>query len=96
MNSFITLLLGLLIGVFPFKRITIVYSSEIAGLLQPQKATWINPDFPPLIGNAASLKTFVENLKDSLKRDGCQLFSLMRVGFWAETLWVEEQILKNQ
>lgn len=45
-------------GIF---TLSILHINDLHGALQPTRATYINPDFPPTTGNMASIKTIVDN-----------------------------------
>ncbi len=60
MNFF---LLSIFLVAGPYLRIDVAFTGEVAGMLAPRYATWINPNFPPLLGGAASLKTFLDEAR---------------------------------
>ena len=75
MNAWI---LGVLLaaGAPNLVQVDLVFTGEIAGLFQVREARWINPDFPPLIGGAASLKTYLDQVRAEAKQDGAAFFLL--------------------
>ncbi|MEW6685047.1 MAG: bifunctional UDP-sugar hydrolase/5'-nucleotidase [Candidatus Edwardsbacteria bacterium] len=53
-----------------FQRLVILHTNDIHGSLEPQGATWINPDFPPELGGAASVATYIKQVRnESLKNN---------------------------
>jgi len=60
MNFF---LLSIFLVAGPYLRVDVAFTGEVAGMLAPRYATWINPNFPPLLGGAASLKTFLDEAR---------------------------------
>ncbi len=58
----------------PYLRIDIAFTGEVAGLLGPRHATWINPNFPPLLGGAASLKTFLDEARAKARQEADTFF----------------------
>ncbi len=55
-------------------QVDIVFTGEMAGLFQVREARWINPDFPPLIGGAASLKTYLDEARAEAQAQGAAFF----------------------
>ncbi|NIA23482.1 MAG: hypothetical protein GWP03_04930 [Proteobacteria bacterium] len=64
---FLLLFLPLFIFADNISDISIIFTGDIQGHLKPEYATYMNPSFPPTIGNAASFIPFLkkERLKDS-------------------------------
>ncbi len=69
-------ILALVLGATNLVRVDLVFTGEIAGQFQVREARWINPDFPPLIGGAASLKTFLDEVREDAHKAGATLFLL--------------------
>jgi 2',3'-cyclic-nucleotide 2'-phosphodiesterase (5'-nucleotidase family) len=55
--------LGGVFGAEPV-RIVIVYTNDIHGGIDPAEATFMDPEFPPLLGGGASLATLVKKMRD--------------------------------
>jgi 5'-nucleotidase len=68
------ILLGLFAGVaFPagrYQHIYIVHTNDIHGGLVPSEGFWLNPDFPPPIGNAAAAVTVIREFREQAKKNG--------------------------
>ncbi len=52
------------------KEIVIIHTNDIRNVLQPREATFINPDFPPVLGGIHSLSTAVKMEKDKALKKG--------------------------
>lgn len=74
----ILLFLCFMIGVTPVK-VEIIHTSNIYGNFGPSKATWINPDFPPVLGGFESLKELVTAEREKAKKNNI-LFLLLDAG----------------
>lgn len=70
----LTILVSILFAV-DTTRIVIVHTNDLENNFGIQKATWINPDFPPLLGGASSFKVFLKKVK---RKDG--VFLLLNGG----------------
>jgi 2',3'-cyclic-nucleotide 2'-phosphodiesterase (5'-nucleotidase family) len=66
--SFILLLLGLL-GFGKRPDLVILYTGNIAGYFEPRPAYWINPNYPPTLGGAASAATAIEQVREEVGED---------------------------
>lgn len=51
-------------------KIDIVYTSDIHGHIDPQGATFLNPQFPPPLGGGASAATYIDNVRAQAKANG--------------------------
>lgn len=60
-------------------KIEIVFTSNIYGNFGKSKATWINPDFPPVLGGFESLYELVKNERELAKKND-MLFLLFDTG----------------
>lgn len=49
--------------------ISILHTNDIHGNIEISKAEYINPEFPPLTGNLASIKTIIKNFKTYINAD---------------------------
>ena len=54
------LILALLSSPQAFDHIYVLYTNDIEGALSPSTAWWMNPYFPPPIGNAPAAATFIQ------------------------------------
>ncbi len=61
------------------KNILILHTNDMRGIFEERPATWINPDFPPPLGGAASLYTAVETER-KLAKDSSYSFLLVDAG----------------
>ncbi len=57
-------------------KLVIVHTNDLENNFGLQKATWINPDFPPLLGGAASFKVFLNEVKEEVKKKGATFLLL--------------------
>lgn len=53
-----------------FTHLYIIHTNDIHGALLPSAAFWLNQDFPPPLGNAASAVTLINELKEKAKKQG--------------------------
>ncbi|HEX7879287.1 MAG TPA: bifunctional UDP-sugar hydrolase/5'-nucleotidase [Candidatus Eisenbacteria bacterium] len=51
-------------------EIDIIYTSDIHGHIDPQEATFLNPQFPPPLGGGASAATYIRQVKEAAAREG--------------------------
>jgi len=51
-------------------RLSIVFTNDIHGGIDPQGATFMNREFPPPLGGGASAMTYIERLRERAKEDG--------------------------
>lgn len=56
-------------GLGPKPQLVVLYTGNIAGYLRPREAWWINPNYPPIIGGAASAATVIKNLQTEFGKD---------------------------
>ena len=56
--------------------LTILHTNDIHGGILPRKATFLNPDFPPMIGGGAHLAEYVAGVREECEQSGeyCLLF----------------------
>ncbi|MEL6822342.1 MAG: bifunctional UDP-sugar hydrolase/5'-nucleotidase [Calditrichota bacterium] len=52
------------------ERMTILFSNDIHGGIAPQKAEFLNPDFPPMLGGGASAAAIIKKVRDDAEKDG--------------------------
>jgi len=71
MNPFalLTLVIFLEPGINSSPDLVILHTGNIAGYLRPREAWWINPNYPPTIGGAASAATVIKEIRDRLGKD---------------------------
>lgn len=53
----------------PDPDLVVLYTGNIAGYLKPRPAHWINPNYPPILGGAASAATVIEEVRSQLGKD---------------------------
>ncbi|MDZ4805675.1 MAG: bifunctional UDP-sugar hydrolase/5'-nucleotidase [Candidatus Eisenbacteria bacterium] len=51
-------------------EIDIIYTSDIHGHIDPQKATFLNPQFPPPMGGGASAATYIKKVRAEAEKAG--------------------------
>jgi len=51
-------------------QIDIIYTSDIHGHIDPQGATFLNPQFPPPLGGGASAASYINKVRDEAARAG--------------------------
>jgi 2',3'-cyclic-nucleotide 2'-phosphodiesterase (5'-nucleotidase family) len=51
-------------------EIDVLYTSDIHGHLGRAQATFLNPEFPPPLGGAASASTYIQGVREEAKRSG--------------------------
>ena len=54
----------------PYDHIYILHTNDIEGALSPSTAWWMNPYFPPPIGNAAAAATLISEKRAEAERLG--------------------------
>lgn len=62
------LFISLIISVSPVK-ILILHINDIDNAFAPQKATWINPDFPPILGGEGSFKILLKKEREKARKE---------------------------
>lgn len=67
---FLLLLLPLASGADKWQRLVILHTNDIHGHLPPEQAWWINPNFPPPIGNAAGAAAIIREERERAKEKG--------------------------
>ena len=75
LNKFLVFLLLLTFGlqaqpVQKVKKIYIFYTNDIGGRIGEQKARFLNPNFPPLLGGGASVATVINKVRQKAETDG--------------------------
>jgi 2',3'-cyclic-nucleotide 2'-phosphodiesterase (5'-nucleotidase family) len=63
------------------EEIWIVHINDIHGALAPSDAYWMNPDFPPPIGNAPAAITVINELRQQAQQKNIPLI-LLDIGDW--------------
>ncbi len=53
-----------------WQRLVILHTNDIHGHLPAEQAWWINPSFPPPIGNAAGAATVIREERESARKNG--------------------------
>jgi len=53
-----------------YQHLYIIHTNDIHGALLPSEAFWLNQDFPPPLGNAASAVTLINELKEQANKNG--------------------------
>lgn len=51
-------------------EIDILYTSDMHGHIDPARATFMNPEFPPPLGGGASAATYINAVRSAAERDG--------------------------
>ena len=51
-------------------RLTVVHTNDIHGGINPSHATYMNREFPPRIGGAASMATFLQSVRARVEKEG--------------------------
>jgi len=64
------LLLPLVSGAEKWQHLVILHTNDIHGHLPPEEAWWINPNFPPPIGNAAGAAAVIREERERAERNG--------------------------
>jgi 2',3'-cyclic-nucleotide 2'-phosphodiesterase (5'-nucleotidase family) len=67
---------GLIAGDSGIKKLYIVYTNDLRGEIGRQKATFLNPEFPPQLGGGASTATLVKRMRAAAEKDGDALLLL--------------------
>lgn len=67
---FLLLLLPLASVAEKWQRLVILHTNDIHGHLPPEQAWWINPNFPPPIGNAAGAAAVIREERERAERNG--------------------------
>jgi 2',3'-cyclic-nucleotide 2'-phosphodiesterase (5'-nucleotidase family) len=63
-------LFPILSGAEKWQRLVILHTNDIHGHLPPESAWWINPNFPPPIGNAAGAAAIIREERERAERNG--------------------------
>lgn len=53
-----------------WQRLVILHTNDIHGHLAAEEAWWINPNFPPPIGNAAAVATIIREERERAEKNG--------------------------
>lgn len=59
--------------------LNILHTNDIHGGIVPREATFLNPDFPPMIGGAAYISSYVDDVREECRNSG-EYCLLMDVG----------------
>lgn len=59
--------------------LNILHTNDVHGGIAPRPATFLNPDFPPMIGGAACLATYVNQVREECEANG-EYFLLLDAG----------------
>ncbi len=57
-------------------RIIVLHTNTIHGSVEPQPATWINPDFPPPIGGADAALSAISSVRKEAEQEGAEVLLL--------------------
>jgi 5'-nucleotidase/UDP-sugar diphosphatase len=68
-----------------YHHLIILHTNDIHGSLAPVDAWWMNPDFPPPIGNAAAAATIIERERAAAQREGWGFLMLDAGDFYQGT-----------
>ena len=60
-------------------RVTVVFSNDVHGSIMRTAAEFLNPEFPPELGGAASAALIIRALRERARRDG-QYFAMVDAG----------------
>lgn len=52
------------------QRLTVFFTNDVHGGIVPQKAEFLNPEFPPMLGGAASAAGIIKNIRESVQEEG--------------------------
>lgn len=63
-------LFPILSGAEKWQRLVILHTNDIHGHLPPEEAWWINPSFPPPIGNAAGAAAVIREERERAEKNG--------------------------
>lgn len=66
-------------------KITIVHSNDVHGGIDPEGATFMDEEFPPLLGGGASLARLVEDLRAKAQAEGGGLLLIDTGDLWQGT-----------
>lgn len=55
------ILVSLIFSLSPYKKIVIIHTNNMNGIMGPRGAFWMNPNFPPPLGGAPSAATVIED-----------------------------------
>jgi len=61
-------------------RLHLVWTNDVHGHVAPEKATFMNPNFPPPLGGGASAAAYVERLRGQIAGDPSQAIVLVDAG----------------
>jgi len=51
-------------------RLSVIFTNDIHGGIDPMGATFMNPEFPPPLGGAASAMTYIERVRERAREEG--------------------------
>ncbi|NIS38810.1 multifunctional 2',3'-cyclic-nucleotide 2'-phosphodiesterase/5'-nucleotidase/3'-nucleotidase, partial [Candidatus Saccharibacteria bacterium] len=51
-------------------RLTVLFTNDVHGGIVPQKAEFLNPEFPPMLGGAASAAGIIKGVRDRAEKQG--------------------------
>lgn len=57
-------------------RLIVMHTNDVHGHITPREATWMNPDFPPEVGGHASMRRYVNEVRERAKEEGSPLLLL--------------------
>ncbi|MEZ4763330.1 MAG: metallophosphoesterase [Calditrichia bacterium] len=64
------MLLQSLVWADELQRLTVFFTNDVHGGIVPQKAEFLNPEFPPVLGGAASAAGIIKNIRESVQAEG--------------------------
>ncbi|MBD3367589.1 MAG: multifunctional 2',3'-cyclic-nucleotide 2'-phosphodiesterase/5'-nucleotidase/3'-nucleotidase [Candidatus Eisenbacteria bacterium] len=51
-------------------RLSVIFTNDIHGGIDPTGATFMNPEFPPPLGGAASAKAYIDRVREQAREEG--------------------------
>ncbi len=73
---FLIIFLSLFLLVFAksdLEHVIILHTNDIHGAIGPATAFWMNPEFPPKLGGAASITTLIKEVKKNAEKSGAKV-----------------------
>jgi 2',3'-cyclic-nucleotide 2'-phosphodiesterase (5'-nucleotidase family) len=53
-------------------RLAVFFTNDLHGGIVPQKAEFLNPEFPPMLGGGPSAAAIINNVREKAKTEGFQ------------------------
>ncbi len=54
----------------PLQKLTVIFTNDVHGGIVPQKAEFLNPEFPPMLGGAPSAARLINEIRESVTSEG--------------------------